>query len=291
MAIWLDKSQTIFELNKKKESGCMSLEIPKELKGKELTSCLVEQRDRLADSVCQDPEQLETFVKLWDGSLAMHNYSFNNLILAWLQYSKVSMLAGFKKWQSLGRTVIKGEKAIKVLSPLTRKIKDSDSDEDSFIITGWRYVNVFDVNQTEGENLDFGHSDKVTGENISFDVIKNISPLPVIVEYAGTSNGNITSERILVAPKDNEAAQIGSLLHEVAHYKLGHLGSDLNKETKEIEAETVSFIVTSYLGLKNEKSKYYIGSWNGSGNELKGRGKNIIAVAEAIIRDINLLLP
>jgi hypothetical protein len=268
----------------------MVLEIPK-LKGKELTAFLVEQRDILADSVVQDPEQLENFVKMWEGSLGMHDYSFNNLILAWLQYSKVSMMAGYKKWQSLGRTVIKGEKAIKVLAPLTRKIKDQESDEDLFIITGWRYVNVFDIAQTEGEELEFGHSDKVTGDSVSFDVIKNISPLPVIVEYAGTSNGNMTAERILVAPKDNPSAMIATLIHEVAHFKLGHLESDLDRETKEVESETVSFIVTSYLGLDNQKSKYYIGSWNGSGDKLKGRGKNIIAVAEAIIRDINALIP
>jgi hypothetical protein len=85
-----------FELNKKKRLINMVLEIPK-LKGKELTAFLVEQRDLLADSVCQDPEQLENFVKMWDGSLGMHDYSFNNLILAWLQYSKVSMMAGYKK--------------------------------------------------------------------------------------------------------------------------------------------------------------------------------------------------
>jgi antirestriction protein ArdC len=267
------------------------LKIPKELKGKELTAYLVEQRDLLADTVIKDPEQLENFVRLWDGSLGMHEYSFNNLILAWLQYSKVSMMAGYKKWQSLGRTVIKGEKAIKVLAPLTRKIKDKSSDDEAYIITGWRYVNVFDVNQTDGEELDFGHSDKVTGADVSFDRIKHISPLPVIVEYAGTSNGNMTAERILVAPKDNPSAMIATLIHEVAHFKLNHIESDLDKEIKEIEAETVSFIVTTYLGLKNEKSTYYVGSWNGPGDQLKGRGKNIIAVAEAIIKDINTLLP
>ena len=174
------------------------------------------------------------------------------------------MLAGFKKWQSLGRTVIKGEKAIKVLAPLTRKIKDKENDEESYIITGWRYVNIFDIAQTEGDELEFGHSDKVTGD-ICFDSIKNISPLPVVVEYAGTSNGNITKERILVAPKDNEASMVATFLHELAHYRLGHIESELDKETKEVEAETVSFIVTSYLGLKNEKSQYYIGILERSG--------------------------
>ncbi|ADZ10378.1 hypothetical protein Metbo_2163 [Methanobacterium lacus] len=266
----------------------MVFKIPKELKGKELTAFLVEQRDLLADSMVQDPEQLEKFVQMWEGNLGLHEYSFNNIILAWLQHGQVSMLAGFRKWQSLGRTVIKGEKAIKILAPLTRKIKDKESEEDDYVITGWRYVNVFDVSQTEGEELEFGHSDKVVG-NVCFDDLKKISPLPVIVEYAGTSNGNVTKDRVLVSPKENQAAMVATLIHEMGHYKLGHLESDFDKETKEVEAETVSFIVTSYLGLKNEKSKYYVGSWNGSGEKLRGRGKNIIAVAEAIIKDINSL--
>lgn len=267
----------------------MVLEIPKELKGKELTAFLVEQRDRLADDICQNPFEIEKFVQMWDSNLNLHDYSFNNLILAQLQYSKVSMLAGFKKWQSLGRTVIKGEKAIKVLAPLTRKIKDKENDEESYIITGWRYVNTFDIAQTEGDELEFGHSDKVTGD-ICFDSIKNISPLPVVVEYAGTSNGNITKERILVVPKYNEASMVASFLHELAHYRLGHIESELDKETKEVEAETVSFIVTSYLGLKNEKSQYYIGSWNGQGDNLIGKGSKLISVSESIIKDINALI-
>lgn len=60
----------------------------------------------------------------------------------------------------------------------------------------------------------------------------------------------------------------------------------MDKETKESEAETVSYIVTSYLGLKNEKSKYYIGSWN-SGDDLNG--SKLISCAESIIKDINAL--
>jgi antirestriction protein ArdC len=266
----------------------MELKIPKELKGKELSAYLVEKMDNLTDSICQEPQELEKFVKLWDSSLGMHTYSINNTILAWCQYPQVSMLAGFRKWQKLGRTVNKGERAIKVLAPLTRKIKDKENDEEAYIISGFRYVNVFDVNQTEGENLDFGHSDKVKGD-ISFDDVKKISPLPVIVEYSGVSNGNVTPERILVAPKDNEAAMVATLIHEIAHLKLGHLGSDFDKETKEVEAETVSFIVCSYLNLDNQKSQYYVGAWNGNHEKLQGRGKRIISTAESIIRDIQSL--
>ena len=51
------------ELNKKRRVRCMVLEIPKELKGKELTAFLVEQRDRLADDICQNPFEIEKFVQ------------------------------------------------------------------------------------------------------------------------------------------------------------------------------------------------------------------------------------
>ena len=150
-------------------------------------------------------------------------------------------------------------------------------------------MNCFDVNQTEGENLEFGHSNKVKGD-ISFDKVKKISPLPVILEYAGTSNGSVNTERILIAPKDNEASMVASLIHEIAHYKL-HIATktDLDKESREIEAETVSYIVTSSLGLDNQKSQYYVGAWNGNQDTLQGRGKKIISTAEAIIREIESL--
>lgn len=83
---------------------------------------------------------------------------------------------------------------------------------------------------------------------------------------------------------------VASFLHELAHYRLGHIESDLDKETKEVEAETVSFIVTSYLGLKNEKSQYYIGYWNGQGDNLIGKGSKLISCAESIIKDLNALI-
>jgi hypothetical protein len=198
------------------------------------------------------------------------------------------MLAGFRKWQSLGRNIVKGSKAIKLIAPVTRKITDKTTNEDIYIVKGFRYVNVFDVNQTEGENLDFGHPEMVKGD-VSFDKIKQISPLPVVVKYSGTSNGNVNKDRILVAPKDNEAAMVATLIHEIAHYKLGHVGSDLDKALKEIMAEGVSYIVTKYLGLNNEKSYYYIRSWSSSTKELRGQGKKVISVAESIIRDIEAL--
>ena len=44
----------------------MSLEIPKELKRKELTAFLVEKLDELSDNLCQDEDQLIEFIKKWN---------------------------------------------------------------------------------------------------------------------------------------------------------------------------------------------------------------------------------
>jgi len=266
----------------------MEFKIPEDKRGAELSAFLADTLEELADNICQDPQKIEEFVELWSSNLNLHEYSINNVVLAYYQFPKLSMLAGFRKWQSLGRNIVKGSKAIKLIAPVTRKITDKTTNEDIYIVKGFRYVNVFDVNQTEGENLDFGHPEMVKGD-VSFDKIKQISPLPVVVKYSGTSNGNVNKDRILVAPKDNEAAMVATLIHEIAHYKLGHVGSDLDKALKEIMAEGVSYIVTKYLGLNNEKSYYYIRSWSSSTKELRGQGKKVISVAESIIRDIEAL--
>jgi len=265
----------------------MEFKIPEDKSGAELSAFLVEKLDEIIDQAfSQDIDAVNEFITLWSSNLNLHEYSIGNVILAFFQYPELSMLAGFKKWQKLGRTVRKGEKAIRILAPLTRKVKDKDTNEDIYLVKGFRYVNVFDVNQTEGDNLDFGHPEMIKGD-VSFDKIKQISPMPVVVKYAGKSNANVNKTRILVAPKDNEASMVGSLIHEIAHYKLLHVGSDLDKAIKEIEAEAVSYIVTKYLGLQNEKSQYYIRSWSSGTEELRAR--KVISVAESIIRDIEAL--
>jgi hypothetical protein len=110
------------------------LEIPRKMKGKELTKFLTTKLDELADNVCQDPEQLLEFAKKWNNGF--HIYSFNNTILAWIQRPDFSLLAGYKAWKGRGRQVKKGERAIRILAPMVKKIKDDDGDE-SVIIRGF----------------------------------------------------------------------------------------------------------------------------------------------------------
>ena len=78
-----------------------------------------------------------------------HNYSFANVLLILVQCPDASRIAGYKKWQELNRQVSKGETAIKIFAPLIRKTDDGEDDE----VYGFHIVNVFDISQTEGEDL------------------------------------------------------------------------------------------------------------------------------------------
>ena len=103
----------------------MEFKIPEDKRGAELSAYLVEKLDEIIDQAfSQDIDAVNEFITLWSSNLRLHDYSINNIILAWTQYPELSMLCGFKKWLSLGRTVRKGEKAIRILAPIMHKFKD-----------------------------------------------------------------------------------------------------------------------------------------------------------------------
>jgi len=84
-----------------------------------------------------------------------HRYSLHNVLLIALQKPDASYVAGFRTWNQLGRFVKKSEKGIMILAPIVqRKAEDSEDDEkESSRITGFRAAYVFDVSQTDGQEL------------------------------------------------------------------------------------------------------------------------------------------
>lgn len=67
---------------------------------------------------------------------------------------------GFKQWQEVGRRVKKGARAFSILGPITRKITpDDDAQADDadrtarVIVTGFRTIPVFRIEDTEGDDI------------------------------------------------------------------------------------------------------------------------------------------
>ena len=57
-----------------------------------------------------------------------HTYSFGNQLLIVAQKPQASMVAGYQAWAAMGRQVRKGEKALWILAPVTRRGPRPDAD-------------------------------------------------------------------------------------------------------------------------------------------------------------------
>lgn len=86
-----------------------------------------------------------------------HRYSFSNQMLIYIQKPEASEVAGYNKWEEMGRQVKKGEKGIEILAPIFIKRKKEEDDgtikEETF--TRFRSVRVFDISQTEPALYEF----------------------------------------------------------------------------------------------------------------------------------------
>lgn len=62
---------------------------------------------------------------------------------------------GYRQWLEVGRQVKKGAKAIYILAPCIKKKRDEDTDEERLVLTSFKAVPVFRVEDTEGEPLEY----------------------------------------------------------------------------------------------------------------------------------------
>lgn len=114
-----------------------------------------EQAAALHESITAKVAQL-TDTDAWAAYLtaaaAFHAYSFNNVMLIFSQAPDASQVAGFRKWQELGRQVRKGEKSIKIFGYSTKKITETDTEtgeETTRRAARFPILSVFDIAQTD----------------------------------------------------------------------------------------------------------------------------------------------
>jgi len=99
-----------------------------------------------------------------------HNYSFGNILEIARQKPDATRVAGLYAWNQLKRRVKKGERGIRILAPVIgiKRKKDEEAEKDirtqnHAVLVGFRSAYVFDVSQTDGEELP-ELSTKVSGD-------------------------------------------------------------------------------------------------------------------------------
>src|SRR5215217_2593253 len=176
-----------------------------------------------------------------------HGYSLGNQIAAMMQCHQKGIEAGpintYPGWKKLNRQVKKGEKAIWLCMPLTRKVKDKESNEDQSVITTFVWKpNWFVLSQTNGEPV-------AMPEIPMWNKEKALAVLG-IQEIAFTeTNGNVQgyAQKREIAISPIAAMPHKTLFHELAHIELAHtVESDFKdseitpRNLREVEAEAVA---------------------------------------------------
>ena len=257
-----------------------------------------------------------------------HNYSFNNTLLIAMQKPDATLVAGFQAWKkNFERHVKKGEKGIRILAPAPYKVKEEQEkldpetneimldkdgkpvmEEVEVTIPAFRAVSVFDVSQTDGRELpELAVSElsaDVEGYQDFMKALEMVSPVPIGYEdISGEAKGYYHTEeqRVAIQQGMSESQTVKTAIHEVAHAKLH--SRELNKDTdlsepkdrntKEVEAESIAYTVCQHFGIDTSDYSFgYIAGWS-SGKEmteLKSSLDTIRRTASEMISGIELYL-
>jgi N-terminal domain of anti-restriction factor ArdC len=280
--------------------------VPKEAKATraEKLNGLHETVDRALDDLAQalDAGRSET-LKNWLKTMShFHNYSLNNqMLIAW-QRPDATHVAGFNAWKKFNRIVRKGEKGIMILAPVTRVVGRAESSEGDEGANGQQVrqlVNtkvayVFDISQTYGEPLP--ELTNVRGNPATFterlkDVIRSRGiELYTEERLGGGAQGRSEGGRIGIVQGLEPAEEFRTLAHELAHELLhrGERRSQTTKRTRELEAESVAFVVCSAIGLDaRQTSSDYIQLYRGDKATLLESLQFIRNVAQDILSAID----
>ena len=257
-----------------------------------------------------------------------HNYSFNNTLLIAMQKPDATLVAGFQAWKkNFERHVKKGEKGIRILAPAPYKVKEEQEkldpetneimldkdgkpvmEEVEVTIPAFRAVSVFDVSQTDGRELpELAVSElsaDVEGYQDFMKALEMVSPVPIGYEdISGEAKGYYHTEeqRVAIQQGMSESQTVKTAIHEVAHAKLHSrelnkdtdLSEQKDRNTKEVEAESIAYTVCQHFGIDTSDYSFgYIAGWS-SGKEmteLKSSLDTIRRTASEMISGIELYL-
>ena len=200
-----------------------------------------------------------------------HQYSIGNQLWLWGQADARGECLGpvqtLKQWNTLGRAVKAGSKAYSMLMPVTVPKKDANGKkiEGKFSKFFMLKNYWFTVHQTEGDEF---KEETVIPEWNKQKALEKLLIKENTFEHAdGNCQGYASFHSFAVNPL--AVLPHKTTFHELAHIVLGHTtehtmaDSEITpKDIREVEAESVAYILCSILGLDGlVESRGYIQHW------------------------------
>ena len=234
-----------------------------------------------------------------------HQYSFRNIVMIYEQMPEASRVAGYRVWQKMGRQVRKGEQGITIFAPITRKIEDQDSGDSKRIISGFKTATVFDISQTDGEEIPDICSPIQGDDQGLFNALRDFAHSKSFKTQFDSAGPNGTCHfaprgiEISINPLLPPLHQAKTMAHELGHALL-HSAEDYRMHNErsvlELEAESVAFVVLNCMGLDSgDYSFAYVSDWadgtdeaiaqlKESGARIQKAAKEIISAVEAAVQ-------
>ena len=234
-------------------------------------------------------------------------------------------VAGFVTWRGLGRSVERGQHGYPVLAPcrydrrvavngeggarlLVRGevLAAGERVERRRVMAGFRVERVFSVQQTTGRPLpEVPTPELLAGEAPAgleaavAGVIERqkftVGTVPDATAIDG-ANGRTRwdTRRVVVRADMDDAARVKTLLHEAGHVLLhaDGVGRELPRAVKEVEAESVAFVVAAVHGMATDGYSFpYVAGWAGTDSvwavratqsRVAGAARTVIAASPAV---------
>lgn len=206
-----------------------------------------------------------------------HKYSVRNTLLIMMQRPDATHVAGYQTWQSLGRQVRKGERGIRICAPVAYRAKggeDGQEDEGGDggpTRVGFRSVAVFDISQTDGEELPAFDIRALAGE----DGAELYAALAAVAQAQGVTltydcppscaeadGAYLRGSRTIYIKPQGRLQMVLALAHELAHANDDQL-AETSRPERETVAEGVAHLVLAHFGLETGAHSFrYIAGWN-----------------------------
>ncbi|WP_455946277.1 LPD16 domain-containing protein [Eubacterium ramulus] len=228
------------------------------------------------------------------------------------------------------RHVKRGEHGITIIAPtpFKKKIEEQKLDPDTkapildaegkavmeekeIEIPMFRPVKVFDVSQTDGKplpELASTLSGSVQNYEAFMEALRRSAPVPLSVEpMAANMDGYFSpdQQRIAIREGMSEVQTVSAAVHEIAHSKLHNYAKaqeeaaragdkeppkKKDRNTEEVEAESISYAVCQYYGIQTGENSFgYIATWSQGKElpELRASLETINKAAGELIADID----
>lgn len=228
----------------------------------------------------------EEWRAMLEASARFHSYSPNNVLLLMLQGAQ-GRVAGYRTWQRIPAQdggmcqVAKGARGLHILAPMVGRRPAANQDEPpeakraATRLYGFRVVSVFDQTQLVSPpaieevapSLLEGHGPAGVYEALAaqvraagFDIAcdAGIAPANGMTDYR--------SRVVTIREGMSPAQGCKTMAHELAHVRLhdpSGPGAHLARGVKEIEAESVAWLVTGHAGLAADGYSFpYVAHWS-----------------------------